>query len=213
MSYYSSPQEPQQFELFNSSDEPSSVKKGLFSKRISLAVEHLIIVCIVVLVLCVAVFSMGVERGKSAAVKTADDLEINLANSENDVIIAPSSGVTQPVRTGQMAASVRPVKAVPVTSAAFSNQEIEVDVPVPVAERVQEAVVSGVYTVQVASFKKDKFASQEVEILKKRGYEAFSVSKGGFYLVCVGKYKNKTSAEKTSRSLKSKYKDNLIRRL
>lgn len=214
MSFFSSPQEPQQFELFNSSDEQASVKKGFLSKKIPLAIEHLMITGIAVLVLCVVVFSIGVERGKQGAIKKNDDLEINLANSGNDDIIAPSSGAVQPVRTGQTAASSRPAYAVQMTAAEVQNQEIVVDVPVPVETPAREqAAPTGVYTVQVASFKQSKFASQEVETLKKRGYEAYSVSKGGFFLVCVGRYKNKTQAEKTSKTLKSKYKDNVIRRL
>ena len=213
MNYYSSPQDSQQFELFSSSDDQNSGKKGLFSKRISLALEHVIIIGIVLLVSGVVVFSLGVERGKHAAIKKMETLEINLADQENDVIITPSSEDSVQKASAETKTSTQNVAA-PVKSE--KNQEIVVDVPVPaevVQEKAAEPAVSGVYTVQVASFKQAKFADQEVEVLKKKGYEAFSVAKGDYYLVCVGKYKSKTQAEKTSKSLKSKYKDNITRRL
>lgn len=213
MNYYSSPQDSQQFELFPPSDEQNSGKKGLFSKKISLALEHVIIIGIVLLVLGVVVFSLGVERGKHAAIQKMEGLEINLADQENDVILTPSSeDSVQKAPAGNKTSTQS--AAAPVKSG--KNQEIVVDVPVPVnvpQEKSAEPAVSGVYTVQVASFKQAKFADQEVDSLKKKGYEAFRVVKGDYYLVCVGKYKNKTQADKTSKSLKSKYKDNITRRL
>ena len=220
MSYFSSPQDSQQFELFKSEDQNSG-KKGFSSKKISLAIEHLIIIGIVLLILCVVIFSFGFERGKHVAIEKNKDLEINLVNSENDAIIPPSSDVGS-VKNQVIPSKKSQVAQAPSTQAlqtSASPRDIVVDVPVPVEvadQHSQKSTVSdvtGVYTVQVASFKQEKFATQEVDLLKKRSFEAFVVAKGDFYLVCVGKHKNKNQAEKTSKSLKSKYKDNVIRRL
>jgi cell division septation protein DedD len=65
------------------------------------------------------------------------------------------------------------------------------------------------YTVKVATFTVSKFADSQYESLKKKGYDVFIESAGGFgrkksYTVSVGKVKSSEEAEKVAETIRTK---------
>lgn len=87
-------------------------------------------------------------------------------------------------------------------------------VKVPISTKVEdfpETDPEGKYTVQIASFKKMGNAQKFAEQLKNKGYPAFITkalinSKGTWYRVRVGTFKNRNKARKYSKIIKSKEK-------
>jgi len=69
------------------------------------------------------------------------------------------------------------------------------------------------YTIQVASFKSDKYAQMEADTLKKKGYEIYVVPRGSHQTVCVGNFARREDAQAFSKRLKKKYNDCVIRSL
>lgn len=91
------------------------------------------------------------------------------------------------------------------------------------AESAKEDVSAGVspaqtelkegYTIQVATFNTRNYAQKEVDLLSKRGYKAFIVTKGKHIIVCVGNFSDKTNAQPVLSELGRYYKGCYIRRL
>ena len=65
------------------------------------------------------------------------------------------------------------------------------------------------YSVKIASFTVEKFANSQYESLKRRGYDAYINSSGGFmkkktYAVMVGIFKKQEEAEKLAEIIREK---------
>lgn len=69
------------------------------------------------------------------------------------------------------------------------------------------------YTIQVATYQTKKYASQEANVLKKKGFSAVVVSKGAHTIICVGNFSDKETARSLLPQLKKRYRDCFIRRL
>ena len=67
------------------------------------------------------------------------------------------------------------------------------------------------YTIQIASYKSEKIAQREADLLKQKGYDILVVPKGSFFIICVGKFNQKEQAKSYSQKLKKQYKDCLVR--
>jgi septal ring-binding cell division protein DamX len=74
------------------------------------------------------------------------------------------------------------------------------------------AASTGNFTVQVATYKNENFAQKEAMDFKLKGYQPFLIKKGGFWLVCVGKYGSMESAKGLFKKLPSQYRGSPIRR-
>ena len=88
--------------------------------------------------------------------------------------------------------------------------------PLKEAEVLKQAAVlpqGAGYTIQVASFKTDSYAQKEIKLLRKRGYEAVTLNKGEYVILCVGNFSDKEKAQSLLSELKRYYKDCSIRRL
>ena len=82
----------------------------------------------------------------------------------------------------------------------------------PPLEKTQEQ--EKLFTIQVASFKQEKYANQEADRLRQNGHsDTFVIPKGDYSIVCVGKFIGKDEAKKFSGKLKKRYNDCLVRRL
>lgn len=69
------------------------------------------------------------------------------------------------------------------------------------------------YSIQVASYRTESKAAEEVEALRKRGYQPFVLRKGRYAVVCVGRFKDKSEANTSLSKLKKIYSDSYVRRL
>ncbi|MCR4337618.1 MAG: SPOR domain-containing protein, partial [Candidatus Omnitrophica bacterium] len=87
----------------------------------------------------------------------------------------------------------------------------------PAVEKPQEKILDksaeGIYTVQVASYKKEDQAKDAAAKLQKKGYESLVLPKGDYSIVCVGRFNKKSEAQNLSRKLKKDYKDCLVRKI
>ncbi len=187
-----------QFELFPGKVEGSSASQPMprfIFSSMTLSAENIIILTVFVFLGIIVSFSMGVERGKR--------LSLALVNKPVERIVAePSSGVAPLLQKE----SVKKIDAAVVAKK-------EVIVPAPKVVAPAPSSTENFYTVQVASFKLRKFAEDEAQGLKKKGYEAFIVAKGQHLIVCAGRFLDESAAKIFSGKVKSKYKDCLVRRL
>ncbi len=201
-----------QFELFPGNHTPSTeaVKPRYPFQEFTVSPENMIIGCISLLMLFVLLFSLGVERGKTIHLTTQPAPKINPLQNKTSAIITPQlpqGPVGQNVKPAQNVQPNIPVVA-PVVNQARTVTALNSAQPVQIQS--QEA---GNYTIQVASFKLEKNAQREADILKGIGYETLVVAKGDHYIVCVGRFIESNDAKKFTARLKSRYKDSVVRRL
>lgn len=78
----------------------------------------------------------------------------------------------------------------------------------PVPKRQEE-----LFSVQVATFNARSHAQREVESLARKGFKAFILAKGKYFVVCVGKFSDKSSAQPVLSELSRNYKGCYIRRM
>ncbi len=208
-----------QFELFPGTPQ-QTVKRSktpFLKTRLSLSLENIGILGILMVVSMVASFSIGVERGKRTA-RPAPERGIRTAALRSPV---PKTLPAEPARE-QASPQVSP-PAEEKRDWRSEKPEMEIarmSVPLPGAAETQAGreenpadEKAGMYTVQVASFRKDKFAQQEAKTLKKKGYEIFVIPKGKYSIVCVGRFSQRRQAQDFSAELRKKYKDCIIRSL
>jgi len=207
-----------QFELFPGTPQhPVKRSKTTFLKaRLSLSLENVVILGVLMVISMVASFSIGVERGRqvtgTGTVKRAA------------AVRAVDTGVPraqQPVRSPE---KPRDKKALEKSRERPQIEFTRASVPLT---GVVEGLVKGrvdhlnsladekakMYTIQVASFQKDKYAQKEAKNLKKKGYDIFVIPKGKHSIVCVGKFSERREAQAFSSKLRKKYKDCIIRSL
>ncbi|MCK5214955.1 MAG: SPOR domain-containing protein [Candidatus Omnitrophica bacterium] len=210
-----------QFELFPTkanqhSDKPRS--KIRFT-NIQLSLENMVVLGIVIIMSMVVSFSLGVKRGRIAnrgqdtpqkpvfqaqPVSASEPAPLQSSDSAPD-----ERGLAVLEKNGTIDQSVEVLTIVEAGLSLPINEEPPVMAPFVNSSRTADRV----YTIQVASFKKEKHAQKEAMNLKEKGYEIRVMSKGSYSIVCVGKFSHKDEAKKFSKKLKKKYKDCLIRRL
>ena len=194
-----------QFEFFPKTAAvlQDQIRPRFLLKDLSLSLENTIVFCIMLVMVIVLFFSFGVEHGKRLAMARSHQ-EINLVTPEKNDILRPSIGPKNSV-------SATPAKRTP----AVKNIAIE-EKPVVGEHKSLDTspspIASQAYTIQVASFKQEKYAQQEATLLQKIGYETYVLLKGSHSIVCVGKFLQKSEAESFSKRLKRKYSDCLVRR-
>lgn len=81
---------------------------------------------------------------------------------------------------------------------------------IKVAEK-QKSITQDSPYIQVASFRTTKFASKEMQQLKIKGYQPFTLTWGKYKVVCVGGYNNKDEANQALTQLKKLYADCILR--
>jgi len=196
-----------QFELFPlaSKNSPRSGKLPRLTKDLTLSFENIIVLCIIFLMSLVLFFSFGVERGKIFALESAVTQKAVIARD-----VQTSLPMKSIVRVPEKEQNEKTV----VLSVAIPEPIEPESVPVatPPVNKVQE--LENIFTIQVASFKLEVNAQKEVARLKGKGHDdSFIVPKGGYSIVCVGKFGQKEAAKKYSSRLKNRYNDCLVRRL
>ncbi len=210
-----------QFELFPGTPGSSSEagKPRYLFANLTLSLENLVVVSIVALMSMVLVFSMGVERGKN--IKQVPQISAQRP--------APIVKVTAPVQNQTItrvngATAVHPqpsvAQIVPVSVSSPENNVDHLEINdrmspsnLPTAQTSMAPAEETGYTIQVASYKAEKYGQQEIELLKKKGTTGFLMQKGNYFILCVGKFANKNEADKILGKLRKQYKDSLVRRM
>lgn len=148
--------------------------------------EKIILTVIAFLVISIASFSLGFERGKRIASKTG--LISNIASSKEQI---QGSTKVLPV----------PVKEPAVVTLASSK-------PIMITQGFQKN-----YTVQVATYKSKTYAQKEAQVLKNKGFQPLVFPKEKYTQLCVGQFSNKDEAQTSLKELRKRYGDCFIRRL
>jgi hypothetical protein len=164
--------------------------KGIFNQNpkfaVTLRLEHLVFIAIGFIVLFAIIFSMGVEKGKSMATVSGRDAEV------------PASGG----------------KDNPPMPEPIAQETVHYAKQVTALERVQDSEASkDVFTVQVASYIKKDAADSYVQRLKAQGYDAFTLKRGDYHVICVGRFSEKPAAEAEMKKLRKTYHDCLVRKI
>lgn len=146
--------------------------------------EKIILIIIGFIITGVVSFCLGVKKGK--------DIAISNTASRLDIAVLPKQ--QQKPQAATMQAQVI------TTSTSIITPSVNVN-------NIKS------YTVQVASFQTKALAQKEVELLRKKGFSALSLTKGRYIIVCVGNFNNQETAKSSLSQLKKNYPDCLIRRL
>ena len=75
------------------------------------------------------------------------------------------------------------------------------------------AIEQANYTIQLATFKNKQLALREVQLLLKEGLTPMVFAKGGYIILCVGKFSNQEGAQPLLIQLQRTYAGCRIRRL
>ena len=192
-----SKEEKRQLELFQldspHADVPGSFSRSRdpeYSKKIN-CYQKGVAYLITGIFISIISFSVGVERGKKIVLKVSASYDLP---------------VVQDNRSSQQPAKVLTVTE-PSKSAAGEGLR-DAGKSTPAVEPLKFS-----YTIQVASIGKSKNADKTLTGLQKSGYSAFSIIKGQYIVLCVGKFNNRTKAADYSKKLKSSYPDCIVRRL
>ena len=92
----------------------------------------------------------------------------------------------------------------PKTAERFVREEAEGKVPAP-----EESA----YAVQLASFKNERSAKKEIDMLKSKGIKASMTRKGEWYQVYASGYRTIDEAKRAKRDLIADYEDCYIRKM
>lgn len=189
-----------QLEMFSLDAECAAADRGApgydpSRVKIARGYQKLVLKVIAFIFISLLAYSQGVEKGKRQAANLAGGLTRE----------KPSSGE---IAKDTAASAVTPAAAgVPVSASA--------DVPLrpPQAQVVKLEQGKNNYTIQVASISNEKNIKGELASLKNKGYAAFSLVKGKYTVICVGKFEGKEDAKVKLQKLKTRYPDCQIRRL
>lgn len=222
-----------QIDFFSNINSTSADEKRprVLAAQLVLSSENLVILTICSILVIIFAFSLGMERGKFVALNTGSVLTSS-AEVEREAVLpvkkeVPSSEITRsPVSADIAQAGLfdffpKFAEAENKTEVAAVAKKQDVAAAVKSAKAVAQAISSDVakvavggFTVQVASYKSNKFAQREADALKKKGYsDVYVMNKGKYVILCVGKFNSKAGADKLTKKLKNNYQDSVVRRL
>ncbi|PIQ89970.1 MAG: hypothetical protein COV72_00215 [Candidatus Omnitrophica bacterium CG11_big_fil_rev_8_21_14_0_20_42_13] len=182
-----------QLELFSSTakdNEPRRAHSASLLEKI-IAYERAIILGICFIVVFIIAYAMGIERGRLIAGAGINQLEPGKAAAIQD---EPEINVSQAAH----------VETATREAALEQNVETLADKNIPEDKK---------YTVQVASFKSKDSAEKEKASLVKKGYQAYTLVKNKYIIVCVGRFEDREAAQSNQKQLRRIYGDCLIRTL
>lgn len=183
---------PKQLELFASAPDEAldNTKYTLFLEKVS-AYERNIFLGVCFLIIFIVAYALGIEKGK----------KITIAENKNKTYQITPANIIPAAPQSVFKKTIDPVKK---ESTLNENK----------APALQERkIIDAGYTVQVASFRHKSSAEKEKNLLEKKGYKVYTVSKNSYIIVCVGSFEDKTKAELSRRQLKRIYGDCLVRKL
>ena len=188
-----------EFDVFpkNAKDDYSylaDIKKdthsGSSSFSVTLPQQNLIILVLCVVMLLVASFTLGVERGRLMSRNTAS------------ATARPWERITVPAST----TAGTTVKEVAAPAAA------EATAPATAAKN-EAAPAAGNYVIQVASLKTEQAANRLAETLTKGGWPSFTKTSGDYVVVLAGSFQEKREAQSRIGELKKTFTDCFIKKI
>lgn len=163
--------------------------------RLRVAYEDAVFTVLGLLLVVLAGFCLGVERGK----QLGPQMEVV---SMAGVATAQNLPVAESVRPAVPAAAPR--KSIPIIPAAVS--------PVP-APAVSEPAASGGFAIQLATYMGQQAAQEEVRRLAKNGVRAQVIKQGKYLELRAAGYRSKQEAKAALAGLRKKYPDSFLKRV
>lgn len=209
-----------QLEMFQTYDQDASRNKDSLTAdplHISIrAYQKKIFSLIVLMCISLASYSLGVEKGKKI-IAIADPRSINQDSAspyraaDNDAATVKKELPWPDGSGGNKDVSASFAKKL--TPGDYSVNRKYVEAPKGVQAILKEAPKNGSYTIQVASISQSKNVKKELSNLKNKGFSAFSLLKGKYTVICVGRFNDRKEAKGRLEKLKSSYPDCQVRRL
>ncbi len=156
--------------------------------------QSVIIIFICLVMLLVASFALGVEKGKLVA--------------RNSIMEPQEKAITEtavPVVSKEETAEINQQNPV--------QEKIAAQLPADSAgESVNKSPnITGGYTIQVASLKSEASAKGLAEKLTQKGITSFTKTSGKYTIVLAGNFAKREDAQQSLRELKKTYSDSFIR--
>ena len=178
-----------QFELFPDSRRrrsANSSNKPYFFDGLTLSLENAVVTLILIIVSFVIFFSIGVEKGKKVAqgqfIENQALQEKKAVQKEENSVLSVSPEVEQKDEKKALDTTGR-VSIASIGPRVLSEKEQIFKL----SQEIQKSSES-IYTIQVASFKKDLNAQIEAKNLDGIGKDVFVMRKGNYSIVCIGKF-------------------------
>lgn len=162
------------------------------SSHIKVPLEYIIIFAIVILVLLIISYAVGVENGKKGV---GVNLDTKLKVEEKKEIVIEEKGKEE-----------KEIKE----DTSLISDEISEEERIKPEEKIILENNTG-YVIQLASFKNEKSAKEEVEKLSHRKINACMAQNSGWYQVYTSGYKTFDQAKEAKRKFITSYKDCYIR--
>ncbi len=167
-------------------DTPS----GSPSFTVALPHQSVIILLLCMVMLLVASFTLGVERGKLV--------------SKNKASAPPAPW--EKIATPALEAGTPPQEA----AAGTARQD---EPPAATAAKKKDEPGPGNYVIQVASLKTEQAASRLAEMLTKEGWPSFTKTSGDYVVVLAGTFLKKEEAQGRIGELRKTYSDCFIKKI
>ena len=199
------PNKSTQFELFSGTYDftGSNAKPLPRFKDLTLSGENIIVVSIVFVMLVLISFCLGVEKGKEL-------VQVPRLIDKNVPAILPLKRQGLPREKMPSPSIYKEEASKNINSQPSKISEAQKNNNAPAS--VPQLMPRG-FTIQVASYKSEKYAAKEANNIKQKDMDIFVLPKGSHQILCVGKFEKKEDALALLSRLKGRYKDCLIRRL
>ncbi|MDD5018867.1 MAG: SPOR domain-containing protein [Candidatus Omnitrophica bacterium] len=166
------------------------------SVNVVLSTQSIIILFICVLMLLVASFTIGVEKGKLVTAKA------ELTPKETPSVTHETAAAQPSAPEGRITEKT-----------AAETQKIQIAAtPAPQAAKEVQAPLAG-YAIQVASLKSESAAKSLSETLARKGFAASVKPSGSYLVVLAGNYASREEAQGKIKELKKTYSDCFIKKI
>lgn len=191
----------EQLKLFNTEN---NLKK---QKNIVLPLDTFILLGIIIILLFILIFSLGIERGKKIP------LNLSLSEKKIEIFNTTENGTENIIEKNLTPENYRDEQKI--TSDIKKTQQL-VDIEKKDTEGTEtnknnNGSLSN-FVIQIASYTNEKIAYEELRKIEKNGFPVFLSKINKYWVIFVGKFKDKREAEKSKKILEKKYKDCFIRR-
>ncbi len=169
------------------------------SVNVVLSTQSIVILFICVLMLLIASFTLGVEKGKLITAKTTVAVKEQASPAAPEKVALPATGEKSNIAENT---AVEPQK-IQIAAATTSATE-------PVKET---QTPTGGYAIQVASLKNEGAAKSLSETLAKKGFTASVRPSGNYLIVLAGNYSSREEAQGKIKELKKTYSDCFVKKI
>lgn len=171
--------------------------------------QSVIIIFICAMMLLIASFALGVEKGKLIVKNNDATLKKTVLASESTALVPTMNAIQEKTIPLNM-------ERTQTTTVSKENPQA-INTAVTLTPGVQKetaaiAPASG-YTIQVASVQSEKAAKILSESLLNKGITSFTKASGKYVIVLAGNFSKKEEAQSTLRQLKKTYSDCFIKKI